>query len=147
MDQMETGSFTTTTSQFFLHDENWVQDAKAMPEKEFNYVVMVYHNTKYPDSLIKLEKQHWAPFIQKAMDNNQTPQVAWGNAVILAPLGENIKFNTVSYDLYKTLGDALMPNWDAKTVFPNKGLGMIRNIESDARGISIYRVVKVVAAN
>src|ERR1700730_9652830 len=51
MDQMETGSFTTTTSQIFIHDENWVQDAKANPEKDFNYVVMVYHNTRYPDSL------------------------------------------------------------------------------------------------
>jgi hypothetical protein len=134
------------TSEFFLHDENWVQDAKAVPEKDFNYVVMVYHNTNYPDSLIKLEKQYWSPFIKKAMDNNQTPQMAWGNAVVLAPMGDNIKFNTISYDLYKTLQDALMAVWDPKTVFPNKGLDRINKLEINRRGIAIYRVVKVVSA-
>lgn len=147
MEQMETGSLSTTTSQFFLHGENWVQDAKAVPEKDFNYVVMVYHNTNYADSLIKLEKQYWSSFIQKAMDNNQTPQMAWGNAVVLAPMGDNIKFNTVSYDLFKTLQDALMPNWDPKTVFPTKGLDRINKLELNRRGIAIYRIVKVVAAN
>jgi hypothetical protein len=147
MDQMETGSMSTTTSQFFAHDENWVQDAKAIPEKDFNYVVMIYHNSRYPDSLIGLEKKYWGPFIKKAMDDNQTPQMAWGNAVVLAPLAEDVKFNTVSFDLYKSLGDALMPNWNSKTVFPNKGLTMIGNIESNTRGMSVYRVVKVVSAN
>lgn len=146
MAEMETESLSTTTSQFFLHDENWAQDAKAVPDKDFNYVVMVYHNTNYADSLIKLEKQYWSPFIQKAMDNDQTPQVAWGNSVVLAPMGENIKFNTVSYDLYKTLQDALMPNWDPKTVLPIKGLDRINKLEINRRGIAVYRVVKVVSA-
>jgi len=147
MDQMETNSFTTVTSHFFLHADGWAQDAKAVPEKDFNYVEMVYHNTNYPDSLISLEKKYWAPFIQKAMDDNQTPQMGWGNAVVLAPQGDNIKFNTVSYDLYKTLQDALMPKWDPKTVFPEEGLSKINGIELNRRGIAIYRVVKVVSAN
>jgi hypothetical protein len=146
MEEMETNSISTTTSQFFLHDEGWAQDAKAVPEKDFNYVVMVYHNTNYADSLINLEKKYWSPFIQKAMDNNQTPQMAWGNAIVLAPLGENIKFTTVSYDLYKTLQEALRPVWDPKTALPTKGLGMIGKLESDRRGISVYRVVKVVSS-
>ena len=102
----ETFSISTVTSEFYLHDENWVQDAKAAPDKDFNYVVMNYHNTNYADSLIKLEKTYWQPFIQKAMDNDQTSQMAWGNAVMLAPLGDDIKFTTVSYDLYVTLRDA-----------------------------------------
>lgn len=144
---METNSFTTTTSQFFLHDREWVQGARAVPDKDFNYVVMNYHNTNYADSLINLEKIYWKPFIQKAINNNQTPQMAWGNAEVLAPLGDNIKFTTVSFDLYKTLQDALMPNWDAKTVFPAKGLGMITKIELNRRGIAVYRVVKVVTVH
>lgn len=144
--QMETGSMSTTTSQFFLHDENWEQAARANPEKDFNYVVMVYHNTEYPDSLIALEKKYWGPFIKKAMDNKQTPQLGWGNAVVLAPMGDNIKFNTVSYDLYSKLHDALMPNWDPKTVLPTKGLNMIGKIETNRRGIAVYRIVKVVSA-
>jgi len=143
---IETNSLSTTTSQFFLHAENWAQAKGAVPEKDFNYVSMVCHDTNFPDSLISLEKTYWAPFIQKAMDNGQTPQKAWGNAVVLAPTGQNIKFTTVSYDLYKTLADALMPDWKPNTVFPTKGLNKIGNIEISRRDISVYRVVKVVAA-
>lgn len=147
MNQIETNSISTTTSQFFLHSENWAQDAKAVPAQDFNYVIMVYHNTNYPDSLIGLENKHWAPFIKKAMDDNQTPAMAWGNARVLAPQGDNIKFTTVSYDIYKTLQDALMPAWDPKTVFPNAGLTQINNLELNRRGIAIYRIVKVQSAN
>ena len=144
--QIETNSFSTTTNMFFLHDESWAQAAKAVPPKDFNYVVMVYHNTNYPDSLINLEKTFWKPFIQKAMDNNQTAQVAWGNAIVLSPLGDNIKFNTVSYDLYKKLGDALMPRFGTATDLPTDGLTKIGNIEINRRGSVVYRVVKVVTA-
>ena len=147
MDEMETNSISTTTSQFFLHDENWAQATSAMPDKDFNYVVMNYHNTDYPDSLVNLEKTYWEPFIQKAMSDGQTPQKAWGNAVVLSPRGENIKFTTVSYDLFKTLQDALMPKWDPKTEFPNDGLNMIGKIESGRRGTVVYRVVKVVSSS
>jgi len=144
--EMETGSMSTTTSEFFLHDEGWAQDAKANPPSDFNYVVMVYHNTEYADSLIGLEKKYWSPFIKKAMDNDQTTQMAWGNARVLAPAGDNIKFTTVSYDLYKTLQEALMTTWDPKAVLPTKALNMINKLEVSRRGIAIYRIVKVVAA-
>ena len=39
-----------------------------------------------------------------------------------------------------------MPIWDTKTVFPNKGLDRINKLELTRRGISIYRIVKVVSA-
>ena len=147
MAQIETNSISITTSQFFLHDQNFVQAKNAVPEKDFNYVEMIYHNSNYPDSLIALEKTYWSPFIQKAMDDNMTPQKAWGNAIVLSPSGDNIKFNTVSYDLFKTLTDALMPNWNPNTVLPIDGLNKIQGLEINRRGSVIYRVVKVVAGN
>jgi hypothetical protein len=144
--EMETNSFSTVTSTFFLHDVNWAQNAKATPEKDFNYVVLNYHDTRYADSLINLEKKYWQPFIQKSMDNGLTPQQAWGNAILLAPQGDDIKFTAVSYDLFKNLQDALMPNWDVKAVFPVKGLGMIDKLLLTRPGIAVYRIVKVVTA-
>jgi hypothetical protein len=144
--QIETNSISTTTSMFFLHDEDWAQAAKAVPPKDFNYVSMIYHDTNYPDSLINLEKTYWKPFIQKAMDNNQTSQMAWGNAIVLSPSGENIKFTTVSFDLYKKLGDALLPRFDANAGLPFDGLRKINAIEISRRGSVVYRVVKVVTA-
>lgn len=147
MVKMETNSISTITSEFFLHNEGWAQAANATPKSDFNYVAMIYHNTNSADSLIALENQYWSPFIKKAMDNKQTPQVAWGNAIVLSPAGEDIKFNTVSYDLYKTLKDALMPAWDPKTEFPMEGLGKINAMEINRRGAVVYRVVKVVSSN
>ena len=147
MADMETNSMSTITSEFFLLDQSFVQAAKAVPAKDFNYLEMVYHNTYYADSLIGLENKYWSPFIKKAMDAGQTAQVAWGNSKVLAPLGEDIKFTTVSYDLYRNLQDMLLENWDPKTVFPTKGQGMIGKIEMGRRGIATYRIVKVVAPN
>jgi hypothetical protein len=145
--KMETNSMSTVTSELFLNSRGWAEKANVTPKNDFNYVVMVYHNTNYPDSLIALENKYWSPFIKKAMDNGQTPQMGWGNAVVLSPSGENIKFNTVSYDLFKTLKDALMPVWDPKVEFPNEGLGKINALETNRRGSAVYRVVKVVAAD
>jgi hypothetical protein len=147
MEKIETGSISTTTSWFFLHGENFAQAAKAVPDKDFKYIKMIYHNSEYPDSLVAMEKKYWSPFIKSAMDKGQTKQVAWGNAIVLGPAGDNIKFNTVSYDLYSTLQEALMPTWDPKTVYPAKGLGMIGKIETNRRGTAFYRIVKVVSAN
>ena len=146
MAEMETNSMSTTTRQFFLHGVNWVQHSKAVPATDFKYVVFNYQNTNYQDSMIGLEKKYWEPFIQKAMNNDQTPQKAWGNAIVLSPMGDDIKFTTVSYDLFKTLHDALMPKWDPKLVFPAKGLGMIEKIAMNRRGIEVYRIVKVISS-
>ena len=109
-------------------------------------MVLNYQNTDYPDSLINLEKKYWEPFIKATMDKGQTPQVAWGNAIVLAPRGDNIKFTSVSYDLYKTLGDALMPRVDPKVVYPAKLFPLLSKIQMNRPGIAVYRVVKVVAA-
>ena len=147
MAKMETNSISTVTSQFFIRNGGWAQVSNANPKKDFNYVEMIYHNTNYPDSLVALENEYWSPFIKKAMDSKQTPQVAWGNSIILSPTGENIKFNTISFDLYKTLKDALMPAWDPKTEFPTEGLNKINGLEINRRDAAIYRVVKVVAAD
>lgn len=145
MAKMETNSMSTTTSQIFLHDVGWAQAASATPEKDFNFIVLIYHTASDPDSLISLENSYWAPFIKKAMDSKQTPQVGWGNTRILSPSGDDIKFNTVSYDLYKTLKDALMATWDPATVFPTDGLNKIGAIETGKRKSVIYRIVKVVS--
>ena len=147
MASIETGSMGPVTAQLFLHDRGWTQGANVNPEKDFNYVVLIYHNTNYPDSLIELENKYWLPFIKSAMDQKQTPQVGWGNAVVLSPYGENIKFNTVSFDLFKNLQDALMPKWSPAAVFPNEGLTKINTIEINRRNAEIYRAVKVVSAN
>ena len=147
MEQMETESMSTTTSMFFLNGRGWAQVNNANPPQDFNYVVMVYHDTGNPDSLINLENKYWQPFVTDAMNNKKTSLKAWGNAAVLSPSGPDIKFTTVSYDIYKTLKDALMPHWDASLTFPQEGLTQIGNLERGPRASVVYRVVKVVSAN
>ena len=80
------------------------------------------------------------------MDNKQTTQVGWGNATMLSPLGEDIKANTISFDIYPSLKGALVPSWTADTVFPDDGLAKINELEINRRGTVIYRIVQVVQA-
>jgi len=143
VDKMETGSISTVTTTLFVRDRNWEQAADAQPE-DFNYLIMIYHTASNPTQLIELEKNHWAPFIKKAMDEKKTTQVGWGNAVILSPSGEDIKFNTVSYDIYPSLKEALVTTTAPDIVFPEQGLEEIGNIETGQRSSVIYRLVKVV---
>ena len=80
------------------------------------------------------------------MDKNQTKQVGWGNATVLSPTGGDMKFNTISYDLFRTLQDALLTPWDPATVFPDN-LDMFGKMRTNESARVVYRVVKVVAAN
>lgn len=144
MEKMETNSISTTTSMFFLRSEGWQEAAGVVPDKDFKYISMVYHNSSSPAALIELENKHWGPFIKSAMDKKQTTMRGWGNARVLSPSGENIRFNTVSYDLFPSLKEALMPTWDPKTVFPEAGLEEINKLEINRRGGVVYQIIKVV---
>lgn len=143
IDEIETGSMSTVTSTFFIRDQHWEQAADAQPE-DFKYLMLLYHNASDAGQLIELENTHWAPFIKSAMDNNQTTQVGWGNATVLSPLGDDIKFNTVSYDIFPSLNEALMPTWDENVTFPQEGLNKIGELELNRRGQVVYQLIKVV---
>ncbi len=142
MSKMETWSFSKATSDLFLRDQNWEEVANVNPEKDFKYVVIVYHNTSNPDSFITLEKKHWAPFLKGAMDKKQTMQKGWGNASILAPTGHSMPFNSISYDLFPTLKDALLQTWAPDIVIP-AGLNELGKLETMQPMREIYRIVQV----
>ncbi len=145
IEKIETNSISTTTSVIFLRDGDWQQAANANNEKDMKYISMIYHNATDPGGLIELERKHWGPFIKSSMDKKQTTQKGWGNAVVLSPTGVKMGFNTVSYDLYPTVKEALMPTWDPKTVFPAAGLEEINKLEKGDRSSVVYEVIKVVS--
>jgi hypothetical protein len=142
--QMETGSFTTVTSQIFFKTEDWAEAKGVNQAKDFNYVVMNYHLSENPSAFINAEKNLWKPFLQSAMDKKQTQQVGWGNASVLSPTGGDMKFNSISYDLFRTLQDALLTPWDPATMFPDN-LEMFSNMRKHESARVIYRIVKVVS--
>lgn len=145
MAKMEDFSFSKVTSDLFLKNEGWAEVSKVEPEKDFKYIAIYYHNSSDPDSFITLEKKHWAPFIKSAMDKKQTAQRGWGNAVVLSPTGEDMKFNSISVDLFPSLKDALIPKWDSTLVFPVNGLTELNKLRIHRPSREIYRIVKVEA--
>jgi hypothetical protein len=80
------------------------------------------------------------------MDAGKTTQKGWGNARILSPTGEDIKYNTISYDVYPSLKEALYPTWSEDLEPPD----MTKIMEAEGnnqRASVVYRIVQVVSAN
>ena len=144
MAKMETYSFSTVSNVLFTKREAWEQAAKAVPDKDFNYVLINYHSATQPENFIALEKKHWQPFIKAEMDEKKTNQVAWGNELILSPRGGAYTPTTLSFDLFPSFKDALMPSFGENAKFPEEGLKELDKITSAPRQIEIYRIVKVV---
>ena len=115
MDKMETFSMSKVHHNLFVKPAVWVKASNAIPENDYNFVKIIYDNASNPGNLIALEDKHWTPFIQSAMDSSKTKQKAWGNAIILSPTGPKMKANTISFDIYSGLKEALDPTWDQNT--------------------------------
>jgi hypothetical protein len=146
MESMSTDGISTTTSQFFLRDGgNIVEAAGTVRDRDFKYLTISYHNSSDAALFVALERQVWAPFIKMAMDKKQTLQRGWTDASVLAPLGEHIKFNSVSADFFPSLQAALM-HWQPGVVFPTDGLAKLDKLRLNRTSTSIYRIVHVVAA-
>lgn len=145
MDKMDTFSMGKVMHTLFVKPTVWVEANNVVPESDFNYVKMIYHNASNPGNLIELEDKHWAPFIKSSMDSGKTKQKAWGNGMILSPSGPEMKANTISYDIYSSLKEALDPTWEESTVFPQDGLTEIGALEMDQRISFVYRIVQVVS--
>ncbi len=147
LNQIQTNTLSKVTGNIFLSDDGWQQRNNVVAAKDFKYVVMNYHNSSNPTQFNLIEKNQWGPFIKTAMDNNQTKQAGWGNAIVLAPTGGDMKFNSLSFDLFPTLQSALMGTFSADTKFPTGGLDSLQKISLNQPIREIYRVVKVVSKN
>jgi hypothetical protein len=143
MSKIETYSLSTVTETMLVKDTGWEQSSKAVPEKDFNFVVFNYNYSSNPDSFVVIEQKYWQPFIKKAMDAQQTNQMAWGNSIILSPVGGSARMNSLSIDLYSTFKGALMPTWNSDLKFPNEALTELGKLATRPRETEIYRVVKV----
>jgi hypothetical protein len=145
--KMETNAISKVTNDVFLSNGGWQQRTTAVTTKDFNYVVMNYHNSSNAAQFNAIENNHWGPFIKNAMDHQQTKQAGWGNALVLAPTGGDMKFNCLSFDLFPTLQTALLGSFTTDTKFPTAGLDSLQKISLNDPIREIYRVVKVVSKN
>lgn len=147
MEDIETYSMSRNTSTLFVRAHHFEMAEGANPENDFKYLSMIYHDASNPGDLVELEKEHWAPFIKAAMDNGQTTQKGWGNAVILSPSGPDMKYNTISYDIYPSLKETLSPTTSDDIQYPQYGLTLINELERSRRSSVVYKIVKVINAD
>jgi hypothetical protein len=145
--KIETNSLSTTTGEVYILENAWIAAGTVVPDKDFKYVLMNYHNSSDPAAFNRIEKNNWGPFIKTAMDNKQVDQKGWGNYLVLAPTGGPMKFNCLSVDLFSNLKSALSPTWSSNVSFPTTGLDSLQKIAHDPPARVLYRILKVEAKN
>lgn len=146
MASIGTDTISTTTDTYFLSVADVTAAAGADPARDFKYLALNYHSSSSSSAFLDLERQHWLPFIKTAMDKKQTAQVGWTHGYLIAPLGNGIPFNTVSFDLYPSLQKTLMPAWASDLVVPADGMEKLNALRLAPMGTAIYRIVHVVSA-
>jgi hypothetical protein len=145
LEDMMTGSLHTSTSTIFVLNQSWRQKDGVNPVEDFKYVTMLYHNADAPAAFIAAEEEVWAPFIKSAMDNGKVKQTGWGNAIILSPTGDEIKYNTISFDLFPSLKEALNPTWAEDVEFPD--FTKLNEANPNRRSTAVYQIVQTLSAN
>ncbi|GAC1424341.1 MAG: hypothetical protein NVSMB67_24620 [Flavisolibacter sp.] len=142
MDKMDTYGMGKVVGEYFLKGSGWVQSSNVTGDNDFKYIMMVYQNSQNPSHFVALENRYWAPFIQSAMNNKQTSQLAWGNSIVLAPSGGPTKFNSVSYDLFPSLKTALIQDSSSNLKLPLQLFDSLRAISPNIPHREIYKIIK-----
>jgi len=139
---------STTTDKIFLRDlGNHIQKAGVVPEKDFKYIRVNYHNMKDTWWHLNFEDKKVKPFFKEAMDNGKTSIIGWGNALILTPKSDAFKYKTYSYDLFSSLKQALGPNDFPDMDFPDDFYEEYLENYVGERNVRIYKVIKYVDVN
>jgi len=145
IEDMETGSLFTPTSNLFVLTQSFILKETENPMEDFKYVGIVYHNAESPAALIAAENEIWGPFIKSAWENGKVTQTGWGNAIVLSPTGDEVKYNTISFDIYPSLKEALNPSWAEDLEMPD----MTRIGEAEGnnrRATVVYEIVQSLMA-
>ena len=145
---MDARQISKTTDKVFLRDlGNHIQGATVVPERDFKYMRVNYHNMKDTWWHLNFEAAHVKPYFQKAMDEGKTSIKGWGNALILTPKSDGFQYKTHSYEFFSSLKDALGPNDFPDLDFP---AGFYKDYLENYVGeknVRIYKVIKFIDVN
>ncbi|SDW51083.1 hypothetical protein SAMN05444411_101887 [Lutibacter oricola] len=145
---MDAREISSTTDKIFLRDlGNHIQGVDVVPERDFKYMRINYHNMKNTWWHLNFEAEKVKPFFKKAMDEGKTNVKGWGNSLILTPKSEEFKYKTFSYDIFSTLKDALGPNDFPDMDFPEDFYADWKENYVGERNVRIYKVIKFIDVN
>jgi len=144
MEDIQTNTLSTNTDMVFLRDlGNHTRGANVVPENDFKYVRIIYHNTKDSGKHLTFEAEKWKPMLEKAMADGKTTMKGWGNAVVILPESDDFPYSSMSYDLFATAHGALAPAFNSDMEVPDGFFTPLAENYNGPRNAHLYRIVAV----
>ncbi|MCW5515416.1 hypothetical protein [Muriicola sp. Z0-33] len=144
MEDIQTWDISTNRASVFLRGLNHIQGENVDPPKDFNFVRIIYHNTKNNGMHLAFESDKWKPMVEKAMADGKTTMKGWGNSQIISPESDDFPYSTISYDLFSSLHDALSPAFSEDMTIPDGFFDGLNENYEGPRNSNVFRVVTVV---
>ena len=149
MEDIQTQTLSTDTDQIFVRGipRNTIRKENAVPENDFNFIRLIYHNVKDLGKHLAFEADSWKPLVEKAIKEGKTTMTGWGNGVIILPESEDFNYQSFSYDLFPSAQAALGPGFSEGFTFPEGFWAPIDGNYAGPRNGHLYRIVAVASAN
>lgn len=146
-EDINTGELSKEMATIYLRSqENHINAPGAIPQDDYKYVKIVYHNPKSIGKLLTFERDKWKPMVEKAMADGNTTLKGWGNARVLHPSSSKFPYSTQSYDLFNNLNDALLPYFSDDVEASDDFYDDVMDNEESRRSIGLYYIVSFVSA-
>jgi hypothetical protein len=149
MEDIQTQTLSTDTDQIFVRGipGNTIRKENAVPENDFKFIRLIYHNVKDLGKHLAFEADSWKPLVEKAIKEGKTTMTGWGNGVIILPESEDFNYQSFSYDLFPSAQAALGPGFSEGFTFPEGFWAPIDGNYAGPRNGHLYRIVAVASAN
>ena len=99
-EDVETGSFTTTTFDYFVQYEDHI-------EGQYKYALVNYAKPSDRAAFIQENRSLWKPLHQARIDNIMNAMTYWGMSSVIYPAGNQDRFTVFTVDGFNKLNDVL----------------------------------------
>jgi len=145
MEDIDTWDISTNVHQVFLRNlPNHIR-AENTTDDDYNFVHIIYHDTKDTGLHLAFEVEKWKPMVEQAMKEGKTTMKGWGNQVIISPVTSKFTYGSYSYDIFSSLQDALSPAFSDDWTEP-EGIWDGYQDNYNKRNSNVYRRVAAASA-
>jgi hypothetical protein len=99
-EDVETGSFTTTTFDYYVQYEDHI-------DGQYKYALVNYAKPTDLDAFIQENRSLWKPLHQASIENIMNSMTYWGMSSVIYPTGNQDRFSVFTVDGFNKLNDAL----------------------------------------
>ena len=148
MDDIQTATLSTNTDQVFVNNimTNAIRKPNSVPENDYKYVRIIYHNVNNLGTHLAFEADKWKPLVERAWQEGKTTMMGWGNGTIVLPESSSFDFDSFSYDIFGSLQDALGGGFSSDFSIPDGFFDSLTGNYAAPRNAHLYRIVAVVQA-